>query len=109
MDSLFLDVDLSSSGTCRVSFSGTGKSIVVPYGTYLIDAAREAGLEVPQQCGRMAICSWCSMEVLEGESNLSELSDGERRLIDWEKLAETERASCQTEVLGNVRVTARYW
>ena len=109
MESLFPEMNLLSPGEGKVIFDGTEASIRVPKGTYLIDAAREAGLEVPQQCGGMAICLWCRMEVLEGEAYLSKHSNGEKRLVEWGKLNERERASCQAQVLGNVTVTAQYW
>ena len=109
MDSLFPDMDLSPRKDCTVQFAGADISITLPVGTLLIEAAREAGLEVPQQCGGMAICSWCKMEVVEGERGLSPLTEGEHRLREWNKLKEHERASCQAEILGDVIVAARYW
>ncbi len=109
MESLFPDLEPSPRADCNVLFSGPDVSITVPRGTLLIDAAREAGLYVPQQCGGLAICSWCRMEILQGEGHLSPPTEGEKRLREWEKLSENERASCQAEIHGDLIVDARYW
>lgn len=95
--------------TAHVVFEGTGIVATVPIGTYLIDAARDAGLDVPQQCGGFAICSWCRMRVLHGAGSLTPPTYGEERLRSWEMLAGDERASCQAVVIGNLTVSATYW
>jgi ferredoxin, 2Fe-2S len=92
-----------------VRFEPDRGSIEVEIGALLLDAAREAGLPVAQQCGGLAICSWCKMQVLEGGENLSEIEPSEKRLIARESFAPNERASCQAEVMGDVTVTTRYW
>ena len=109
MESLFPELNLSPKQVCKVDYASTGRSNIVPWGTLLIEAARDAMLDVPQQCGGLAICSWCKMEIVIGAQNLSELTDGEERLREWGKLSESERASCQAEIHGDVTVAARYW
>lgn len=87
-----------------VQFSSANITQQVVPGTLLMDAARDAGLTVPQQCGGVAVCGWCKMKILEGHEHLSPVQAPEERLIRWGKLREDERASCQAEVLGNVTV-----
>jgi len=94
---------------CTVRFEPSGCSILVPHGTLLLDAARQAGLPVAQSCGGFAICSWCRMQVLAGGENLSAIEANEGRLIRRQSFAPNERASCQAEVHGDVTVTTTYW
>lgn len=95
--------------SCTVRFEPSGTTISVEAGTLLLDAAREAGLPVAQSCGGFAICSWCKMEVLDGAEYLSSIERPEKLLMGRESFRHNERASCQTEVLGDVVVTTTYW
>ena len=104
MESLFPDYAPRRRPACRVREASSGRSIEVRAGTLLIDALREAGVDVPQQCGGFAICSWCKVRVIEGEDNLSRIGPEEERLFEWGKLSPGERASCQAEVYGEVVV-----
>jgi ferredoxin, 2Fe-2S len=92
-----------------VRFEPSGITAVVDAGTLLLDAARASGLPVAQSCGGFAICSWCKMQVLHGQENLSPIDPPERRLIAREHFKPNERASCQAEVMGDVTVTTTYW
>ncbi len=104
-----MTLELFPRGGCTVRFEPSGRTIVVEPGTLLIDAARGAGLPVAQSCGGMAICSWCRMQVLEGEEGLSAVGPPEQRLIRRQSLKPGERAGCQAEVQGTVTVTTTYW
>lgn len=86
----------------KVGFARAKRDIEVEAGTVLIDAIRMAGLDVPQQCGGVAICGWCKVRVLEGMERLSPAESEEERLAEWEKLRDDERASCRAEVFGDV-------
>lgn len=92
-----------------VRFHPGSRSVNVPIGTLLLDAAREAGRPVAQSCGGFAICSWCRMQVLDGMENLSTIDEHEARLIERQGFQRNERASCQAEVLGDVTVSTTYW
>lgn len=89
---------------CRVRTVSPEHFIQVDPGTLLIDALREGGLYIAQQCGGFAICGWCKVRVVEGGEHLSPIGPEEQRLFDWGQLAEGERASCQAEVHGDVVV-----
>lgn len=92
-----------------VRFEPSGRTVRVPHGTALIDAAERAGLPVAQSCGRWAVCGWCRMEIVEGIENLSSPDEVERRLATRQRFAPNVRASCQAAVLGDVVATASYW
>lgn len=84
-------------------------TVEVEEGTYLIDAAEDAGLFVQQHCGNVAVCGWCRMDILAGKDKLSPPERAERFLMQREKFADGERASCQTQVMGDTVVTTSYW
>lgn len=92
-----------------IAFLPSHKTIDVEEGTYLLDAAEEAGLLVQQHCGNVAVCGWCRMQILSGAENLSKPERAEQFLMQREKFAEEERASCQTQVMGDIVVTTSYW
>lgn len=87
----------------------SGTTIDVEEGTYLLDAAQDAGLFVQQHCGNVAVCGWCRMLVLDGAEHLSTIERPECLLMEREQFTEQERASCQTQVCGDVVVTTSYW
>lgn len=92
-----------------VTFLPSGCTIDVEPGDYLLDAAEQAGLPVQQHCGNMAVCGWCRMTVLHGADALSDVERPEQLLMEREAFAANERASCRTQVFGDVVVTTEYW
>lgn len=92
-----------------VTFMPSGTTIDVEEGTYLLDAAEAAGIYVQQHCGNVAVCGWCRMTVLDGAEHLSAVERPEALLMQREEFAGRERASCQTQVFGDVTVTTEYW
>jgi len=51
-------------------------------------------------CCRAGSCGTCAVRVLEGASNLSELTDNERIVLDDAGSDSTLRLACQIRVLG---------
>ena len=72
----------------------------VPVGTTLLDASEDAGVELESDCGGVAACNACRVEVLEGYDNLSPQGPEEDPFLD----ADGQRLGCQAQVLGDVRV-----
>jgi ferredoxin len=65
-------------------------------------AARRAGWKWPTVCEGSCECGQCFVKVLEGEENLSPMSDAERKTIDEGMMAGKPhiRLACQTFVSG---------
>lgn len=67
--------------TYQVEFVDEGRTIEIPENKPILEAAEEAGLDVPYQC-RMGVCGVCSaIRVEEGDVEQVEgmfLSDGEK-------------------------------
>lgn len=55
--------------------------------------------EVLATCGGMALCATCCVDVLEGEENLSEMSDDEYAMLDTlPDLLPNSRLACQLKL-----------
>jgi ferredoxin len=92
-----------------VRFLPSGKSVRVPLGTTLLEAARRAALPVARACGADGLCGRCGMEVLAGAKGLppetGRESDAKRR----NRLPQTQRLACLVAPISSVDVTTRYW
>jgi 2Fe-2S ferredoxin len=84
-------------------------AVEVPSGSNLMKALLEAGLPVASSCRGDGVCSKCRIEIVDGEKNLSVQNSTEKGLRVKNSLADNERISCQTAVLGDVTVNAAYW
>ena len=85
------------------------RRVEVAVGTTLFDAALKLGLPVASSCSADSVCGKCNMQVLQGVEALSEQGELELRLLKRDKNPPTDRISCQAKVLGDCRVTTRYW
>ncbi len=86
--------------TFSVTFQPTGKTVAVPAGTSLMEAAGQAGLEINQPCGSQGRCGRCAVKVESGEV---------RRRSTLRLTVEDVEAgyalACQTMVEGDAVVT----
>lgn len=57
---------LQAQQYCEVQFEPSCKSVTVPEGTRLLDAAFQTGIAVESPCGGKGSCQKCRMEILEG-------------------------------------------
>jgi uncharacterized 2Fe-2S/4Fe-4S cluster protein (DUF4445 family) len=78
----------------EVTYRPSGKTVRVPEGTTLFNAAHWAGLPVESTCGGRGTCGKCGVKVLSGHV--------ERTLADYrhlnDRLDEGWRLSCQAEI-----------
>lgn len=82
----------------QIKFRPDERDGIVAEGSYLLDAARRLGVNVPAECGRRGECDTCAVVVEEGATLLSSLTDAERVRLSPERLATGERLACQTKV-----------
>ena len=92
-----------------IRFEPSRKSIAVPSGTSLLEAARQAELPVASACGADGICARCGLEILEGADALPPESERERDLKRRNRIDTHLRLSCYIDVAGDLTVTAPYW
>jgi len=72
----------------------------VPEGTSLLDASEDHGIPLESDCGGVAACNACRVDVLEGHDALSPEVPEEAPFLD----KGGQRLGCQARVLGDVRV-----
>lgn len=77
----------------------TGKTIEVPVGVGLLEAALENGLEIEHACEKSCACTTCHVIIREGFNSLAEATEKEEDLLDMAWGLEPEsRLSCQVMV-----------
>ncbi len=86
----------------KVTFlNDQGKSIEVPAGTTLLEAAKKAHAQVGYACGGVCACSTCHVYVKRGLASLSPQKEREEDILDKAfDVRSTSRLSCQSK-LGN--------
>ena len=62
---------MATSYTVEVHHQGTTQTITVPEDQTILDAAQQAGLDLPTSCGA-GVCTTCAALVLEGNVEQSE-------------------------------------
>ena len=92
-----------------IRFEPSRKSIEVPAGTTLLEAARRAKLPVASACGADGICARCGLEILEGADTIPSQSERERDVKRRNRIDTNLRLSCYVDVAGDMTVTAPYW
>lgn len=81
-----------------IKFEPEGRTGVVAEGTYLWDAARRLGVNLPAECEGRGECDTCAVIVKEGSLLLSPLTEAERKHLSQGRLAAGERLACQVKV-----------
>jgi uncharacterized 2Fe-2S/4Fe-4S cluster protein (DUF4445 family) len=70
-----------------------GRSVQVPAGTLLTDAARQAGVEINEPCGGQGRCGRCTVQVLKGD-----LAHGSTLRLSAQDIAEGYALACQARI-----------
>ncbi len=83
----------------KVTFQPDGRSAEVRPGTSILDAAEEAGVHLPSNCGGVCACTTCHVWVEDGLASLSEIEEREDdRLQEAAGLSTRSRLGCQAKV-----------
>lgn len=77
-----------------VEFTPSGKTVDVPPGTPLLDAARQAGVEIVSPCGGKGTCGKCIVRITAGEVDSDSLG-----MLTSEAVAEGQVLACKTRLL----------
>ena len=86
---------------------GEGHTGLVAEGTFLWDAAKRLGVNLPAECGGRGECDTCAVVVEDGATLLSDLTDAERVRLSPERLAAGERLACQAKAERGGRLVLR--
>jgi len=100
--------------TALIVFSPSGKHGRFAYGTPVLQAARQLGVDIDSICGGRARCGRCQVEAVEGSfareniisspDHLSEMSETEQYCLERGRLDPGNRLSCQAKIQGDVRI-----
>ncbi|MBN2630791.1 MAG: DUF4445 domain-containing protein [Rhodobacteraceae bacterium] len=95
-----------------VIFTPSGKRGRVPFGTPVLAAARQLGVDLDSVCGGRGICSKCQISPGYGAFSKHGVTVAEDALSDWNAvedrykqlrgLAEGRRLGCQARIMGDV-------
>jgi uncharacterized 2Fe-2S/4Fe-4S cluster protein (DUF4445 family) len=91
-----------SAETFEIILQPIGRRIEMPAGATVLDAARQAGVELVALCGGEGVCGACRVRLIEGR--LSDPTLTETDNLPDEDLAHGYRLGCQAQILSNVRI-----
>ena len=86
----------------QIDFEPIGKRVEVPEDTTLLEAARQAGIELASACGGNSACGQCQVVVLSGD--VSEPVESEYYSLTDLEIESGYRLACCTQILGDVKV-----
>jgi ferredoxin, 2Fe-2S len=83
----------------RITFLPADRTVEVPRGTSILDAADRAGVDLPSNCGGVCACTTCHVWVEQGLDGLSEIEDREDdKLQEAAGLSLHSRLGCQARI-----------
>lgn len=88
----------------QIHFVPDGRTVTVPGGTTILEAALAAGLPHTHACGGFARCSTCRVLVVEGLAVCEPRNAEEQVIADRIRCGAEIRLACQTSVAGDVTV-----
>lgn len=77
-------------------------SVAVPPSLTILKSIQAAGLDWMHACGGKGRCTTCRLIVLQGQENISPLSQAEIKYREAGRLQENERLTCQCTLTGQV-------
>jgi uncharacterized 2Fe-2S/4Fe-4S cluster protein (DUF4445 family) len=90
----------SGEKTFQVQFQPLGKRVEVPARATLLEAARQAGIELASACGGEASCGQCLVILKKGETN--PLTSAEQFILSETDIKSGYRLACCTQVLSDI-------
>lgn len=88
--------------THEVNFQPVGKRVDVPAGASLLQAAREAGIELTSACGGQGHCGQCRVNIVSGA--VTAPTEAETFILTELEIRQGDRLACCTRVEGDVKV-----
>jgi ferredoxin len=91
----------------EVRFRPSGRTVRVPRGTTLLDAAHAAGLPAAQACGGDLLCGKCACTV--ASPGAAEASETERRTMERNRVDPGKRLACAVRIETDLEASAPGW
>jgi ferredoxin len=83
----------------EIKFEPEGRSGVVATGSYLFDAAKRLGVDIPE-CERRGETDLCAVEIVSGKNLLTEPTKAELETLGADRFIKGERLACQAKVIA---------
>jgi uncharacterized 2Fe-2S/4Fe-4S cluster protein (DUF4445 family) len=93
---------MSSADTVQLEFQPIGKRVRVPAGTSILEAARQAGIDLASVCGGEGNCGQCQVVLLAGR--VTHITPDEEFVFSELELANHNRLACCTRALSDLKV-----
>lgn len=90
----------------QVRFTEQNKTVMVPEGTTILEAARKAEVIVESPCNGIGTCGKCKVKITEASRKNVVTEEGRHHLKE-EEIKEGYVLSCQTKVYGDVEVITK--
>ena len=87
----------------KVTFKSDGKTVEVPAGTPLTQAAEDNGASIPFSC-KAGVCVSCLVNVVKGMENLTPPTENEKATLEGFGAKPNQRLACQVTINGDVEV-----
>lgn len=85
-------------GHVEVTFQPHNKTVCVPKGTTLLEAARKAFIDIESSCNGKGTCGKCRVQLSEGAIDTP--YDDEKEHVSDDELASGVRLACRSKVIG---------
>jgi ferredoxin len=92
-----------------VRFLPSQRSVRVPAGTSLLEAARRAGLPIASACSGDGACGRCGVRLLDGQAGSPPESEPEAIVKARNRVDADLRLACRMGVSADMTVTTAYW
>jgi uncharacterized 2Fe-2S/4Fe-4S cluster protein (DUF4445 family) len=86
----------------RISFVQAGRSVSVPAGTTILEAAKSAGITLSASCGGKGKCGQCRVIILDGL--ISAPAQNELEIISDDDIRKGQRLACSAYPVGDATV-----
>jgi ferredoxin len=91
----------------EVRFRPSGRTVRVPQGTTLLEAARAAGLPAARACGGDLLCGKCACTVAPG--TVAPASAAEERTKARNRVDPDKRLACAVRLEASIEASAPGW
>lgn len=94
---------------CLARFLPSQRSVRVPAGTRLLEAARLAGMPLANNCGGWGTCGLCSVRIITGGEAVAEESAGEKEARRLTGIDHDVRLACFISLERDLTVSTPHW
>ncbi|OKY78409.1 MAG: putative Fe-S clusters-containing protein containing DUF4445 domain [Candidatus Methanohalarchaeum thermophilum] len=82
----------------KLVFEPEGKRLVLEDKVDLLEAAKEAGIDIKADCGGNGVCKKCKIKIESGKRNITEPTSKEKEIFSESELEEGYRLACMTKI-----------